>query len=137
MIAATWAKASQSGLTTSMRWLQPCPDFRALFNGQPNSRYYSATWAATMNVVRDDNTVVSSAGATFSSQCSGAVGSVQTGATTGWGGSGQDYCYAVSASWSGGSPSCEASMDYVEDEVTLMNNFAQSQGWTSRTYRFE
>tara|TARA_B100000965_G_scaffold406530_1_gene445963 strand:- start:254 stop:2782 length:2529 start_codon:yes stop_codon:yes gene_type:complete len=138
VIAATWPQVSQSGLTTSMKWLTPCPDPNALFSGRPNSRYYSATWTASMNVMRDDGAIVDTATATFSSQCSGTIGGVQTGSTTGWGGSGTAYCYAVDANWSG-SPAarCESSMDYGEDEVTLMNNYAQAQGWTGRTYRFE
>ena len=137
VIAASWPKASQSSQVESKAWLQPCPDPNALFSGKPNSRYYNATWSATMKLVREDGEIVSTASKTYSAQCGGAIGTSQSGATTGWGGSGTAYCYAVSVNWSGASPSCEATMDFAEDEQTLMINFATSQGWTGQSYRFE
>lgn len=135
VIAAHWARTSQSGLQYSYGQI-PVEQYGQV--GANNSRYYTAAWQGVMNMVRGDGVTISTDTRSYNNTCQGTIGTSSGGPTVGWSCAGQ-WCYAAgpgSVNWSG-SPSCEASLDYNEDEAAVMNSVAQSWGWTGRTYRFE
>lgn len=151
VIAASWPKVSQSGLTTNYRYAyvnsnESCPNL----SGGGNSRYYSGTWSASKKVVRGDGELISTDTRTYSATCSSPTGTTQSGTYSGGtGGSGTSYTgcssgnckfcyiYSESISWQGAGPSCEATLDFNEDESAVMSSAAASWGWTGQTYRFE
>ena len=140
VIAASWPKSSQSGLVyayaSQSPWSSACP---TNVMNMDSYRYYNGGWTASMSVVREDGAVISTATKTYSSQCSGSVGISQAGKSINISNhvAVPGSCWAQGANWRGSSPSCESTLDFEEDESSVMSSFAQSQGWTGQSYRFE